>query len=127
MTCGQVVFVSSVSEELNHNLNTETISITSANVPKQPICPYFYGSFITLHSYLSASFHDGSNIFLLDLFYAQYAERNILIHLTSTREAGKSHPGKISQSIFLVVRCFFFQTVAVSITTFERRTASKHF
>ena len=63
---------------------------------------YSYGSFKTLHSFLSVIFHDGSNIFLLDLFYAQYAERNILMRLTCIREVGKLHTDKISQSTFLM-------------------------
>lgn len=52
------------------------------------------------------------------------------MHLASIREVGKSHPGKISQSMLLVIflsQFFFFYTVAVSITTFEKRTASNQF
>jgi len=52
------------------------------------------------------------------------------MYLTSIRKVVKSHPGKISQSMFLVIffsLFFLWQTVAVSITTFEKRTTSNRF
>jgi len=47
-------------------------------------------------------------IYFYYFFYAQYAERNMLMHLTSIRDVGISHPGKISQSMFLVTFFSFF-------------------